>query len=519
MSGKRPAAEKKSFGILDLPPISPQLSLFLIAQPPHTTKAANFLNQMQQYLKKIKTLHEHLIDTMNTETNIVTDHRLEKKLKNVYLLPHIAWARAKYKSTCAKYHRKKQYNDAVLSKLVTQLYLFLEQSVLLEAPFSFDYDGFYDKYFKHEDPELRRLKFKIDSLLSYVRNNAKVSRIPDVRDRRLLRSLKKAAEQVNEKDHWVPMTEFDNDFYWYLVRTDLITHFDELLESMPVPQGHVAEPVEEEEEDQEALKCSWEDRFNSPCTREIMNKLGSFRRRMTDVPVHDCMLDDSGIVDPVMPFDELCKTERATFENFDMFVNFFFTTVAGSQAPQQEYVVIRCACIRFLFDLYYAKYPMVLTSEPASKSFVEKCVKITRLSPKSLKMSEKAVSPDKYIKSMKTIIEQNEPFKNACRSVLATQFAVNPLDIAAEMNECIRNVQNGVEHVKTSRYKTQDMSFDDLFTFLLPVFAYTPYPSPKAVRSFLMMFGDLKMSMSLDYAITHLTGLIDQIPLLELSAN
>ncbi|KAH0789409.1 hypothetical protein GPJ56_006686 [Histomonas meleagridis] len=222
---------------------------------------------------------------------------------------------------------------------------------------------------------------------------------------------------------------------------------------------------------------------------------------------------------------ELLK-HKYDFRDFDVFVQFFFISLQqGGKIDKKSFIVIRCACIRVLFDIYYADNDNIMLSEPCTPDFIKKCEIAQQLTPSQLSISSEIFGDLYKNVPMWKISSGTQPFFEASDHIFMAQLMINPLDIAAKMFQAMKSLERAAKGFAYTTQKQKgkdvgldviDLSFDDLFSMLIPAFTLRPFVCPDAIKRFLSLFADLKISATLDYAKVSTCALIDHVEEIEI---
>jgi len=499
----------RSIQVLEFPPLESKLVKFMEAIPLSDSNYKKHLSLMEDQIKYLKEISEALLSKRDKESDILQKARVssQKKLKTTNRL--LLFARSKYHRIFAKYHQciYDHYNSCVIS--INSILSFLNKSLDICAPVKFEFDGFKETLKFPDLPLIQKMEMKIKSLTSYVNNLSMHPCQNTINTEVLNHAMDEASKKVNEVLNYAPPNSFDELFYSFAQQTGLIKKFHQLISKMP------SFPSSPPKSKPPLLKPPPIPRSQSPVT--IPAELSSDSSSLNDSECFDKALlskiDLASIAPPISfqeeiqdPFDNLSSFN---FKDFNSFVQFFFVALDSNPiVDKKRFTVMRCASIRILFDLYFIQNYSVLFGALCSKKFIENCHRVREMTPKALNINPTIIGNHNMDIPMVKIIESNHDLMDSIEMMFTSQFYCNPLDMAEQFHKGIKAIERGIRTISNQPQCFLDLSFDDLFSIVLPIYSSKPCASPPALHRFLSLFQDLKLSTSLEYSNVSLKALI-----------
>ena len=466
---------------------------YLEAYPPYEKGSDEIIRQMKNYQENFHVLQKDFCKLMERE--IMKLHKTSKMIISKYLDNKVIFALTKYRKVSLKYHRAVHDYYANASSKLSQFEVFLNTSIKNMNLFKIKYDAFLQTLKSKEVTNKHvQLQFKKKALRGYCKHHKNQYRIPMVRTEQLIQSLQSVNKLIDLKKRYVPLSKFDDCLYFYCIRNNLILWFQQIVSKMPqypaITSPHILP---------NAPKVS------HTCSDSMIPGT------QTHSPHDDSPSCNRPACTPIMISAE--KETNFVFEIFDTFILKFFSILAEHFAENQSlFLALRCASIRILFDMYYVKNNNIFSVNEDQKEFIQECTKIIGLTPSDMKITEKIICESNYHKTFREIFDENPCFTIASQQMFMSQFLINPIGMANMICRSIENVEKGIRKLHNeSMEEIIEISFDDIFTMLIPVYANMPITCTNSFDRVLKIFSQLKLSISLDYGIISIASIIEQI--------
>ena len=360
-------------------------------------------------------------------------------------------------------------------------------------------------------------------MTSFVNSLVKTSLLKLINVEDLLKCLNEISKNVDESLNYISPNLFDDLFLEFAIQTGLIKKFHQLIEKMPkfglkkdiknpnlfIPKPNlILKPIKKTFINDGDI--NFEDFTDTDSTSSLQNT------EIFDKPIIQT-LSLISVAPPVVfqdePIEILEKVNSINFKDFNSFVQFFFVSLdPHSSTDKKKFIVMRCSSIRILFDLYYLENYSVLFGSICSKKFLQNCKNICEMTPKDLNINNIIININDI--KMKDLIKFSNDFQLALLQFSLIDFYNNPLDISKQMFQALKNIEKGLESLSNTlknNISVLNLSFDDIFSMILPVYAINPSSSPVSLQRFLNLFQDLKLSQSLEYANISLKAILTQL--------
>ncbi|OHT13061.1 hypothetical protein TRFO_03485 [Tritrichomonas foetus] len=519
---------RRRFSVIEIPPIDGSLSKFLDAASLVSKNVENIILQMKSQHRNLLSLLQENIRLADFERKLLNSYHKKRLDPIPFLVHHLTFARNKYFNYFLKMHRYKNDKYAVNTGIISQMAVFLDKCVHQVAPVYFKYDKFVEFIDINNDPKYKKMNFKFQALYSYIRSSRNRTQLEIVTADMLYTELQQTAELVDPTLLYISPNPFDDIFYVYTMRSGLIGKFQQLLMTMP-QIGSIHDLKEKKDEKSQRHQI------------EMLNQSDDIEKTLLNGNNLEMDYDDSAHTSPIFNEnllepcpDEMSEVSQVStvstflsedimeapvnFNDFDTFVQFFFISLGkGAAVDKNSFIVMRCAAIRFLFDLYYIENSAVLYGSPCSHKYINQCKQILEQTPKSMEISNTIFGEPLCNEPMRAIMLGNSSFFEASEILYMCQFLVNPLDISASIYDVMKILERSakvfamIQLGDDANSDAFDLSFDDIFSLLVPTFAFMPFICPNATSRFLNLFQNLKISQTLDYAKVSLCAVIDHI--------
>ena len=294
-------------------------------------------------------------------------------------------------------------------------------------------------------------------------------------------------------------------FMDFAIQSKLIGKFEQLIAAMPCVGG-ATKSEKKKRENVDVAPATLTEK-NSPAVTQfsfIDNSVLITEEPALEIEDHDD------------PFEHVSKA--VDFRDFDLFAQFFFLSLGGGPTnDKREFIVMRCAAIRVLFDWYYIKNEGVLSGPLCSPGFLERSQETLALTPRDLRVSELTIGEPMASMSMNDIVLGNAHLTKCLHHCALVPLFVNPMDMAYYFFLGMREVERAATIFAIGQLGDQvnsltfELGYDDLFSLFMSVFALLPIPNPLALRSFLDLFKNLALPQPLDYALVSAKAAIDHL--------
>lgn len=493
------------FGGVDLPAMGGKLINFFFALPPSSKEVENHFKTMTEQAQCLCELFQSIIDKIEGERSAIADASEINITANCCVPNKVLWAQKKYKRVFIKYHEAKQQRLTERHQEVTQVLCFLRAALTARAPVMFRLDDFIKTVSIDEDPVLRAFEWKMMALVNYIKKNTIPKKDHKQWMDELHEALREASKDVIMSIEYSPMGRFDDLFLEWTLQKQLIKKFDQLIESMP----HIGRTKHTKKEKPEpTAQRPRERRLTTPDDFSLIDE-SVFSNDIGITEIEPEPKDD--------PFANLPKS--VNFSEFDKFAHFFYMCLGGNQMNKRDFIVMRCAAIRILFDRYFQENDAIMGSEPSSQAYLDRCQEILSSTPTELEMSKVIFGELICNEAIGNIMKGNALYYSACAYISIAEMMTNPLDmsyylfLAMKETETASRLYAMVQVGDKAADKGFDLGFDDIFSMFMPAFALCPLVSPNSVARFLDLFKNLKISQNLDYArvsahasILHISG-------------
>ena len=503
---------RRSSIILELPPLSAALTKFLDAVAITDSHSNDYIQKTQNQIAELRTLLVQCTELADKECQIINKYLHKKVPIPEYLVPRLIFARKKYRELFIKYHRYKNDLYAKTSINVSQLIVFLETATKIGAPLMFKIKEFKNSVNIRNDPKLIEFERKIKALEFYIKRKNEYT-IPLVTSEQLYEEIKEAKTKYDPVLDYVPPNRFDDAFMAYAIRNKLVIKFQQLIQQMPSFGSSFSNLNKVEKKRKKTVRTIPSVRIEPNTLENEFNDL--------DIDIMSYEANDNNVI-----LNDTTMQEKYDFRDFDMFVQFFAISLGQNEKiDKKTFSVIRCSAIRVLFDLYYAENDNVMLGKPCSKEFIRKCQIAQQLTPSELNISSEVFGDIYKNVPMWKISSGIQPFLEASDHIFIAQFYVNPLDISAKMYQAMKSLERAAKGFAFTTQKQKgrdfnmnsvDLSFDDLFSMLIPAFTLRPFVCPSRMKIFLSLFSDLKISQILDYAKVSTCAMIDHVEEIEI---
>lgn len=518
------ATKTPNYQQVRIPPIKPELVDYIDAVPmiPAQMNQAYESNKLNLfYLESVKKRYTAIIEK---ESKCLIEISREKNKKYDCSLPQFKYARHKFQKYFYKYHYSRFTRFQKNYALVVTLLQFFRECIGCHAPISFKREVFTKQITMEDPPDDKKLSYKIISLGNYAKALLRSNKKLEASE--LLETLHRVSQNADETINYIPPNEFDTQFMLYAVQNGLIKKFVQFAKQMPHLQIKTEQLPKPEEKKLSTTKSAEfipdfpmfsENPDGKPAedddNDESISDERLFQSNLFDVQPQ-VQLNDAApsLLAPPVMFDaeqDISTVQTFNFKEFNQFVQFFFIALNSDfKTDKKVFTTMRCASIRILFDVYYNTMGNPFYSPYQSVKYFMNIENSLKKSPETLGIQTSLYPAAFKSKPAKEIFGMSNHFANAIETIINVQFFNNPLDIAFAMYNVISEIQNGIRESMNINSKILDMSFDDLFGFLIPVFALNPTPSPVVFHKFLSAFEELKISTTLEYSCTCLKAIL-----------
>ena len=185
------------------------------------------------------------------------------------------------------------------------------------------------------------------------------------------------------------------------------------------------------------------------------------------------------------------------FQKFECLIQKVYSQIISSNVfDRRMYDVIRCASLRFLCDQYYIIHHKEWL-ENVDEFYVQNCREIINQTPRNLKISNEIIPENLYDVNFHDLFRDDD-FIRAIEKMSTIQFLNCPIDIWHEVQIAIDLAMIGTRKLILDDQLRPNISFDDFFSIILPVFASAQISCPNALHSFLSLFKKMKKTSSTD---------------------
>ena len=507
------------------------------------------LTQLNDDISFLKTLKTQYLLNISKEITAITESLQNRNAKYKISEAPLIYARKKYYKMFFKYHKTRAERFRNCFDTANELIKYLEECQNNNIPISFLRDQYIKLNNCNDDEKLSKYAWKIISIATYTRNKIFMSD-SKVNPLQLRSALEKQAENVDEKNEFVKENEFDEMFFQYIIQSNFTDKFEQIVKNMSeldikrnVSNNHNFDNTNILSS-QSKLESS--ESSNSFSQTNIDNEEETFIKTIGNIPdldsniltnqplnfsFNDMVLFSSTFYDEqcaniassiqdipaplVFDYDDSFDIEGITLSlnSIDEFAKYFFIILDSTDLMKNSKIVIvmRCAIIRILFNIYYQKNEDMFYENSLSQTFLASCDEISNMNLYDLGVNN-SIFHETLFENMiiKDILTYNNFFRDAIDTFTLLQFYNNPLDISFLCFTIINNIDNGLQLLLKIKESPQ-LSFDDMFSFFISCLSLNPISSPLGVHKFMNIFSDLKISDSLTYAKTFLTASIKHL--------
>ena len=180
-------------------------------------------------------------------------------------------------------------------------------------------------------------------------------------------------------------------------------------------------------------------------------------------------------------------------------------------SSKPEFIVFKCAFMRFLFDLLYHDSYKLFDTEDNNK-FIQQCAVVSSFSPSDLELCENPFTDDQFKTAIHGLLAM--PLINSISdSIILIPFYTNPIDIVADLAKSLHQLsdvarKNDAER-KMGRFasmvedykkkKREIMSFDDCFSLFFVSFVMKPPSGAPGIANFVSKY-DIGYTREMKYA-------------------
>ena len=294
----------------------------------------------------------------------------------------------------------------------------------------------------------------------------------------------------------------------------------------PIPIEHLTRLVKETSKNVEkSLKYVWPNAFDTYYAQYVSttSKIGEFQEAPSAIiaPSVDYVKNEEEINEKSFASKDKNKAMRGEKVDFTVIKSFIRKQENDFKLSKDENVVIECAAIRFLFDLYYTKYPTYLvnyqTKEAIDEHFKEQenkiqkdCLLIRKMSPAKLLLRKELFTDEQYNMSFVELCDMSNDLQGAILELSSIVLYTNPIDIVAVVFKTLKHAENFI-YSNFSKPEKNLMSFDDFFGIFFPIFSLSPPPNCAVLLEFVSTFGEIDYSQPFQFAYAIFTSAIEFI--------
>lgn len=478
---------------------SQDLSQFIIKSSPQNPIEKKNIDHMEECLKFLNENDEKITSILNRINQII------KKAVNIFpdsfnryvYTNEVCYASNKFFNLFLKYQALRHKNYSRAKQAIDDLKKLITENLKQNIPIQVKYSEFIKCISKNKDEIILKIQFKLCSLFNYVKNLRNIERNRKITENDLLYVIRKISSKVDVQNDYIRQNMFDLMVESYIESNkNIFTAFLKVINT----NDYIFTNTNFESNE---LKLNKKYDYSQINKSLIFNDF-EYYMGMLKIKTRQ-NISNKAAKDPTkLNFDDLSsnnpsKQKKKEFD-FQLFNNLiqkvYFHITSTTKIDRNLFTIFRCACLRFICNKYYISHENEWF-EKISDGYVQKCIQIIGQTPREVNISKDLIPEDLYDTSFRTLL-LNEDYKKAVKRMFSIQFLLCPIDIWIQMKLSIDLSLKCINSLSKTEESRSNISFDDFFSIVLPVFAEAQIMCPIAINSILVNFRTLPKSSSLD---------------------
>lgn len=213
----------------------------------------------------------------------------------------------------------------------------------------------------------------------------------------------------------------------------------------------------------------------------------------------------------------------------EQYINYLVTHLNKliKTTTDEQFVILKSACIRFFYNLCYIKEPEVLNSKANCLIFFKNCSYITSFSPKNLGLSPHLFTVNQMDLPLIGIVRHSDILSEMSADLNSLQFLTSPIDMMIIISKVILKLEDFVKKnildkkfgqfasmVESDFNKKKNremMSFDDCFSLFFSILSINPPSNAIEISVWLQNSPDFTESVPLKMAKATFVSAVDHI--------